>query len=69
MTQRQHKHMSRSSKALIFPFRWGCAIADNCNPEAHEGLTHLQLCRCGATRRINVNGKYVEYGRWEKKNG
>ncbi len=34
------------------------------NPAAHGGVTITESCRCGMERRINVNGRYREAGRW-----
>jgi hypothetical protein len=35
------------------------------NRAAHGGVCHTEVCsRCGARRRVNVNGLHVEYGPW-----
>ena len=35
------------------------------NQAAHGGITRTETCRCGATRRVNVNGRHEEAGDWE----
>lgn len=34
------------------------------NPAAHGGVCFVDRCRCGATRRTNVNGWHRERGPW-----
>lgn len=34
------------------------------NPAAHGGCCVLEGCRCGAERRVNVNGLHTETGEW-----
>lgn len=34
------------------------------NPAAHGGVCEVETCRCGATRRTNVNQQHVERGQW-----
>jgi hypothetical protein len=33
-------------------------------PGAHGGVENTYHCGCGATRKANVNGDYVEWGVW-----
>ena len=40
-------------------------VADRQNPAAHGNVCYIQHCKCGATRKTNVNGANVERGRWE----
>lgn len=35
------------------------------NPAAHGNIVVRQICRCGATRSININGNAREVGAWK----
>lgn len=35
------------------------------NPAAHGNITEHEVCACGATRAVNVNGLHVERGPWK----
>lgn len=34
------------------------------NPAAHGNICRHERCRCGATRRTNINGAWREAGEW-----
>jgi len=36
------------------------------NRAAHGGTCEEHTCRCGATRRVNVNGRHIERGEWQE---
>ena len=33
-------------------------------PAAHGNITRIDVCKCGATRRTNINGRATERGPW-----
>jgi hypothetical protein len=39
-------------------------VAQKQNQAAHGGHCRHETCRCGARRRVNVNGLHTERGRW-----
>ena len=39
-------------------------VSRNENPLAHGCICEIEVCDCGAERRANVNGCYVEQGSW-----
>ena len=46
----------------ISPFAKCVGMA--CKNEAHGGVTQLQECTCGMSRRVNVNEGSKEFGSW-----
>jgi hypothetical protein len=43
-----------------------CARPSQCVPEAHGNIVRIDICACGAVRRLNVNGQHVESSGWRK---
>ena len=35
------------------------------NKAAHGGLCYSEVCACGATRKVNQNGRHFEYAPWK----
>lgn len=66
MTDRTAKkhihHIDHRHPTITRPF-FG-PVAARQNPAAHGGCCEIARCRCGATRRTNVNGRHVERGPW-----
>jgi hypothetical protein len=56
-----HKHRAVPKQSKIVGFSH-CVRPDDCHPAAHGGVTHIDHCRCGATRRTNSTG----FGRTER---
>lgn len=56
------KHQHRVSKTETRPFMG--AVGTKQNPAAHGGVCEVSTCKCGATRRTNVNGRHIERGYW-----
>lgn len=47
------------------PFAGSVAAPGHENPAAHGNISYEETCsRCGATRRLNLNQRHVEYGPW-----
>ena len=38
-----------------------------CRPEAHGNIMWHQRCKCGATKKININNSFKEHGAWSEK--
>lgn len=57
-----HKHKASTSRTTAFLGPVG--PAEDQDPCAHGGISYLQRCACGATRRVNVNGSHIEMGEW-----
>lgn len=56
-------HVHRSKRSEQRPFT-GAVVSERQNRAAHGGYCRHEECRCGATRRVNVNGQHVERGPW-----
>ena len=56
-----HTHHHRSVRREMRGFQF-CVAPSRCHPEAHGGVTHRDLCRCGATKVTNSTG----WGREER---
>ena len=68
MANHQHRAIEKLSKTHGFT-RCLCAsegghITVHCEPRAHGGVMHVDVCRCGAERRVNTNGQFRESGGW-----
>jgi hypothetical protein len=65
-----HKHQSTGDEGAERTVGFAACVADPrarhlCNPKAHGGVTHLETCICGATRRTNSTGEgRTEVGPW-----
>lgn len=58
------RHPLRARRVEALPF-FG-AVSSEEIPQAHGGVCEVTTCGvCGATKRANVNGRFVEHGRWE----
>ena len=61
----EHRH--RPAKMRDSPFLGCVAPVGQCSPASHGGITRVQTCTCGATRRVNSDGRYAEErGPWTK---
>lgn len=56
-----HKHAVETSREVAF----SGPVASPQNPAAHGNICIIEVCRCGATRRKNVNQDYLEVGAWD----
>ena len=59
----KHKHRMKQRIERCFS---GPVPSDRPNPRAHGWVTVEQVCRCGAERLVNVNGREVETGHWQE---
>ena len=60
----EHKHRAKTSETRAFTGPVANGAREN--RAAHGGHTRRETCSCGATRRVNVNGSYVEWGEWKE---
>jgi len=60
----RHIHRANPKRAETIPF-WGPINAAEQNEAAHGNITAIDYCRCGATKRTNINGRHLERGKWE----
>lgn len=51
------------------PFNGPVAFGDKEVRGAHGNIVRVAYCSCGATRRTNLNGPFVEVGEWTKATG
>jgi len=58
------KHTHRTKASETRAFTGPVASGGRENRAAHGGYCRHEECRCGATRRVNVNGQHVERGPW-----
>lgn len=56
------KHAHKAETTTDRPFAGAVAPAEN--RAAHGNICRVEVCRCGATRRTNVNGVHREGGPW-----
>jgi hypothetical protein len=56
----RHRVASTDYRPFVGP------VAQPQNQAAHGNVTLHQGCRCGAVRRVNVNGHHAEYGAWSE---
>jgi hypothetical protein len=56
-----HRHRVTSWVTVGFS---GCVNPDHCTPEAHDHITDIAQCSCGALQRTNINQEYREIGPW-----
>ena len=59
-TMKIHKHKPATESIRCFT----APVAYPENPAAHGNICISQTCSCGATRRINKNGRHIERGPW-----
>lgn len=65
----KHRHAAEESLSKIVAYSGGVARAGTGtyqNPKSSGGITTVETCRCGCVRRVNSNGRAVEYGPWVK---
>ena len=55
-----HKH--RATDSIDRPFEGPVRTPEN--RAAHGNITRTETCRCGATRRTNINQGYMGRGPW-----
>ena len=60
-TTRNHKHKEASSRTVGWTY---CVNPRNCDGVSHGGVTHVEQCACGATRRVESNGNRTVAGPW-----
>lgn len=56
------KHTHRTIKSEDFAFSG--PVAQPANQAAHGNICRVDTCRCGATRRTNINQRHIERGQW-----
>lgn len=64
------KHVHAAVESLERgPYGFAACVAKHpytdCEPAAHGGVTFIETCECGATRRRVSNGRFGEIGTWE----
>lgn len=62
MTTHKHRPLKTTEQCFVG------AIPDAIKPDAraHGNVTQTDVCRCGASRQVNVNQGFREIGRWSK---
>jgi len=58
------KHTHRAVKNLSRDYCFSGPVSDRENRAAHGNICTVDTCKCGATRRTNVNGRHIEKGQW-----
>lgn len=58
MPHQHRKHQERNERC------YSHAVAEPENRAAHGNITVEHVCRCGAVRLVNINGRHVERGPW-----
>ena len=66
MTPTTHRHRPTHAISELAPAPYTGPVRWPGNPAAHGGVSYWQVCRCGATRRTNINGPAHEVGAWER---
>jgi len=61
----KHRHVAHHGHGP-YVFRGPVARREDQNPRAHGGGRYIQLCNCGATREMLLNGQELERGPWEE---
>jgi len=56
------RHVHKLMRMKTFPFARCVGMA--CKNESHGGVTQLQECTCGMSRKVNVNEESKEFGSW-----
>lgn len=56
-----HRHFPSSIQIRSF----SGPVSRRETPAAHGNVTEHQVCRCGARRRVNLNGGHREAGPWQ----
>jgi hypothetical protein len=62
MTTTKHTHRAVTTRDT--PFFGPVGPRHRQNPCAHGGVCELEICKCGAERRTNLNGGHIERGTW-----
>ena len=57
-----HKH--RAKRRTTYCYTGPVASYEKQNPAAHGNVMEYQVCSCGASRCVNINGAAREYGPW-----
>lgn len=57
-----HKHAPFNQLALPYVAPIYNAVKNNLR--AHDGITRIEVCQCGAVRLANVNDREAEFSRW-----
>mgnify|MGYP000909931641 CR=1 FL=1 len=57
-------HAHRMHKVTVRPFSG--PVSKYVNEAAHGNVTEEHTCTCGATRKVNVNGRHIERGPWQE---
>jgi hypothetical protein len=63
-TTHRHRPVSRLTRTV----GWVHCVAkptSGCSGAAHGGVTHIETCKCGATRHTETNGRHSETGAWK----
>ena len=57
-----HKHKMKTEVTRAWAY---CVNPHSgCSGAAHGAVTRVQTCSCGATRRIEGNGRHATKGQW-----
>jgi hypothetical protein len=57
-------HQHRTKTYIDRPFAGPVVAASDAHRAAHGNITRHATCACGASRRMNINGRHVEAGAW-----
>jgi hypothetical protein len=60
MSKHRHRPVRREIRGFVGPIE-GARRQDR---RAHGNVTFVWHCKCGATKKANINGQWAEVGRW-----
>ena len=63
-----HKHKAKANATTTTGWIH-CVAAGDCDGSAHGGVTHREVCSCGAVRHVESNGNYQERSEWDFEDG
>ncbi len=60
-----HKHRAIKDQDKEVGFQGCVARSGHCKPASHGNIQRVDLCNCSATRKLNINWGYKEFGDWK----
>lgn len=60
-----HEHEDKRTEPEIHGWT-SCVAPMGCSGAAHGGVTIVEVCECGAKRRIESNGRHENTSDWEE---
>jgi hypothetical protein len=59
-----HKHRAIDRSGPVGSSGCVASVGRRCENMAHGGVRYVDRCACGATRDVNVNVVWSEFGTW-----